>query len=282
MMQVLVFGKTGQVARELAHFDGVTCLPREQADLSDPRACAQVIAECSADVIINAAAYTAVDKAEEDEDQATVINGLAVTAMALAAAERGIPFLHISTDYVFDGSGTQAWKVTDAVAPINAYGRSKLLGEQGVTRAGGAYAILRTSWVVSAHGNNFVKTMRRLGAERDALSIVADQIGGPTAAADIAAALMTMAKAFHAGKGASGTYHFSGTPDVSWADFAAEVFNQSKLDVSLTGIPTRDYPTPAKRPFNSCLECIDIKDKFEIMRPDWKLSLGHIIAELEA
>ncbi len=280
-MRVLVFGQSGQVASELARFDGVTCLSRAQADLSDPGACAQVIADCAADVIINAAAYTAVDKAEEEEDQATVVNGLAVTAMALTAAERGIPFLHISTDYVFDGTGTQPWKPDDAVAPINAYGRSKLLGEEGVQRAGGDYAILRTSWVVSAHGNNFVKTMRRLGAERDALSIVADQIGGPTAAADIADALMTMARAFHAGKGRSGIYHFSGAPDVSWADFATEIFRQCNLDVAVTGIPTSAYPTPAKRPFNSRLDCTGLEEKFGIKRPDWRRSLQQIITQLE-
>ena len=199
MMRVLVFGQTGQVATELARQAApdmaMTCMGRDRADLSDPAACAAVIAASDADVVINAAAYTAVDRAESAEDLATTINGTAPGAMAAACKAAGIPFLHVSTDYVFDGSGTRPWQPDDATGPLGAYGRSKLAGEQAVRAAGGAHAITRTSWVFSAHGANFVKTMLRLGAERDKLTIVADQIGGPTAAADIAAALLTMARA---------------------------------------------------------------------------------------
>lgn len=281
-MKVLVFGKTGQVATELSYFDQVTCLGRDQADLTDPKNCASVISETDADIIINAAAYTAVDKAEEEEELATLINGLAVAEMANAAAGRNIPFLHISTDYVFDGSGTRPWVPSDPVAPLGAYGRSKLIGEQGVTAAGGAYAIMRTSWVVSAHGNNFVKTMLRLGAERDALNIVNDQIGGPTPAADIAAALMQVAQLFYKGLGHSGIYHFAGSPAVSWADFAKEIFKQSRLDVNVTGIPASDYPTPAKRPANSRMDCADIDAAFGVSAPDWRKSLTGILKALGA
>jgi dTDP-4-dehydrorhamnose reductase len=186
-MKTLVFGKSGQVATELARQSDVIALARDAADLSDPAACAAAIRAHAPEAVINAAAYTAVDKAEEEEDLATTINGAAPTAMAKTCAELGIPFVHISTDYVFDGSGDMA-RTTDApTAPLGAYGRSKLAGEVGVTGAGGAFAILRTSWVVSAHGSNFVKTMLRVGPARGQLRVVDDQIGGPTPAADIAA-----------------------------------------------------------------------------------------------
>lgn len=279
-MRVLVFGKSGQVATELARFDGVTCLDRAQADLTDVEACVRQIAATDADVIINAAAYTAVDKAETEEALATQINGTTVTAMAKAAAARNLPFLHISTDYVFDGAGTAPWQPTDATGPIGAYGRSKLTGEQGVTAAGGPHAILRTSWVYSAHGNNFVKTMLRLGAERDALSIVSDQIGGPTAAHDIAAALMKMATQFHTQKSQSGIYHFSGAPDASWQEFAQEIFDQSGLQVAVAGIATKDYPTPAQRPLNSRMDCSSLNEFFGIERANWRQSLKAVLAEL--
>ena len=177
-IRVLVFGKTGQVARELARRcpAGVTArfLGRDQADLMDPAACAAAIADC--DVVINAAAWTAVDKAEAEEAAATVVNGAAPTAMAARCAALGLSFLHISTDYVFDGTGEAPFRPDHLTAPLGAYGRSKLAGEQGVLAAGGRSLILRTSWVVSAHGANFVKTMLRLGRERDSLNVVADQI----------------------------------------------------------------------------------------------------------
>lgn len=283
-MHILVFGKTGQVATELARQggDNVTCLSRMDADLSNPAQCTEIITKTKADLIINAAAYTAVDKAEDEEDLATLINGTTVVAMAKSAAHRGIPFLHISTDYVFDGSGDNPWLPQDQTAPISAYGRSKLVGEQGIVSANGPYAILRTSWVVSSHGNNFVKTMLRLGADRDALSIVNDQIGGPTSAADIAFTLLKMAEAFHKGQGKPGMYHYAGVPDVSWADFAVEIFKQTDLNVQVSGIPSIKYPTPAARPANSRLNCEGITATFGIERPDWRNSLGKIIQELKA
>ncbi|MGB7318914.1 MAG: dTDP-4-dehydrorhamnose reductase, partial [Planktotalea sp.] len=237
-MRVLVFGKTGQVARALQRFDGVTALPRAEVDLSDPTACAAIIAGTDADVIINAAAYTGVDTAETDSYMAFRVNSEAPTAMATAAAKRALPFLHVSTDYVFDGSGAQPWRENDPTGPLGVYGASKLAGEQGVRAAGGPLAILRTSWVVSAHGNNFVRTMLRLGAEREALTIVADQIGGPTCARDIAAALMGMAEQLQSDPSKSGTYHFAGAPDVSWADFAREIFAQSGIICDVTDIPS--------------------------------------------
>ena len=282
-MKILMFGQTGQVATEILRRAGdveVEALNRAAADQTDPAACAALVAATDADIILNAAAYTAVDKAEEDEATAAIVNGETPTALAHTAAARAIPFLHVSTDYVFDGSGETPWREDDKTAPLGAYGWTKLAGETGVLAAGGSHAILRTSWVFSAHGGNFVKTMLRLGAERDALSIVDDQIGGPTAAGDIAEALLTMARAFHAGQGASGVYHFAGAPAVSWRVFAEAIFAEAALTVAVAPIPTEDYPTPAKRPLNSRLDCAKIRAEYGIDQPDWRTSLKQVIGEL--
>ncbi|APE45035.1 dTDP-4-dehydrorhamnose reductase [Sulfitobacter alexandrii] len=281
-MTILVFGETGQVARELARLDNTKCVGRDAADLVQPDACARLIAAEKPAAVINAAAYTAVDKAETEEDLATVINGEAPGAMARACADLGIPFVHISTDYVFAGDGQQPWTPDDPTGPLGAYGRSKLVGEQAVRDAGGVHAILRTSWVVSAHGNNFVKTMLRLGAERDALTIVADQIGGPTGAREIAAACHAIAGQLAADPGKSGTYHFSGDPDCSWADFARAIFETAGLTCTVTDIPSSDYPTPAARPLNSRLDCSETERRFGISRPDWKATLTHILKDIGA
>lgn len=280
MAGILVFGKTGQLARELAQLDDVTCLGRGQADLSDPAACAVAIRAARPAAVINAAAYTAVDRVEEEEALATLINGEAPGAMARACADLDIPFVHVSTDYVFDGSGETAWQPEDMVAPVNAYGRSKLVGEKAVGAAGGASAILRTSWVVSSHGNNFVKTMLRLGAARDRLTIVADQIGAPTPARDIAQACLDMARQLRADPGKSGTYHLQGSPEVSWAGFAVEIFAQAELDCVVAEIATSAYPSPARRPLNSRLDCTTLKTVFDIPQPDWRLGLRDILNDL--
>ncbi|MEO5620630.1 MAG: dTDP-4-dehydrorhamnose reductase [Cypionkella sp.] len=283
-MKVLVFGRTGQVARELARRLplGVTAafLGRELADLSDPEACIAAGMASDADVVINAAAWTAVDKAEAEEAAALVVNGAAPAAMARACETRGLPFVHVSTDYVFDGAGDQPFGVDDPVAPLGAYGRTKLAGEQGVQAAGGVFAIMRTSWVVSAHGANFVKTMLRLGAERDSLNVVADQIGGPTPAADIADALYVVAAGLLAGK-PGGILHFSGAPDVSWAEFAREIMVQAGLACVVNDIPSSAYPTPAQRPANSRMDGGGLAG-FGLARPDWRLGLTEIIKELQA
>lgn len=283
MSGMLIFGKTGQVARELARLaPDAQFLGREEADLSDPAACAALIRQIEPDMVINAAAYTAVDKAEDEEDLATLVNGAAPTAMAQAAQEVGAPFVHISTDYVFDGTGEAPWQVSDATGPIGAYGRSKLVGEEGVRGAGGAFAILRTSWVFSAHGGNFVKTMLRLGAERDRLTIVADQIGGPTPAAGIAETCLKLADALRTDPTLSGTYHYSGAPDVSWADFARAIFEESGLSPNVVDIPSSDFPTPAKRPANSRLDCSALAQAIGVNRPDWRTGLRAVLNDLEA
>ncbi|MEE3361173.1 MAG: dTDP-4-dehydrorhamnose reductase [Pseudomonadota bacterium] len=281
-MTILVFGKTGQVATELQTLGGplVTALGRDQADLTDPKACTAAILDANPTVVINAAAWTAVDKAESEEAAAQIVNGDAPAAMAAACAELGIPLVHISTDYVFDGSGTTAFKPDDPTAPLGAYGRTKLAGENGVRNAGCPFAILRTSWVFSAHGANFVKTMLRLGSERDSLTIVADQIGGPTSARSIAAACMTIADQLLCDQSKSGTYHFSGAPDVSWADFARAIFERAGLDCAGTDIPTSDYPTPAARPLNSRMDCSSTEAVFGVSRPDWQAELDLVLNDL--
>jgi dTDP-4-dehydrorhamnose reductase len=280
-MRVLVFGQTGQVARELARRcpAGVTArfLGRAEADLMYPTACAAAIADC--DAVINAAAWTAVDKAEAEEATATVVNGAAPTAMAERCAALGLPFLHISTDYVFDGGGDAPFHPDHPTAPLGAYGRSKLAGEQGVLTAGSRSLILRTSWVVSAHGANFVKTMLRLGRERDSLNVVADQIGGPTPAAAIADALYTAAKTMTQGA-PGGIHHFAGAPDISWAGFARLIMARAGLACQIHDIPSSAYPTPAKRPLNSRLDCTSFTAAFGLPRPDWRAGLDDILQEL--
>lgn len=282
-MKALVFGSTGQVAQELRRrLPDADFLSRAEADLRDPIQCAAAITASDADLVINAAAYTAVDQAETDQAAAQAVNGAAPGAMARAAADRGLPFLHISTDYVFDGSGTAPWQPDDATSPLGQYGQSKLAGERAIHAAGGSFAILRTSWVFSAHGTNFVKTMLRLGKSRETVSVVSDQIGGPTAAGDIAAALLEMGRLLTLGLGAPGTYHFAGTPDVSWAEFAREIFRQAGMGTAVIDIPSEAYPTPARRPYNSRLDCATTETVFGLHRPDWRKSLTNVLKDLGA
>jgi len=281
-MKLLVFGKSGQVGRELSLHPFTVSLGREDADLTDPVKCAEIIAQTDADAVINAAAYTLVDKAEAEEPLAQTINSDAPTAMAMATAARNIPFVHISTDYVFDGSKEGEWLTDDETNPLNAYGRTKLAGEYGVQNAGGVYGILRTSWVFSAHGANFVKSMLRLSQDRTELNIVGDQIGGPTCAKDIADTCIAMAKSLVNSPDKSGLYHYSGYPNVSWAEFANEVFRQSGRDVAVSKIPSTSYPTPAIRPLNSTLDCRGLHQSFGIEQPNWRESLKSVLQELEA
>lgn len=285
-MRLLVFGTTGQVGRELArraasHGVEVIAVGRDAADLCAPETCARLIAEAEADAVINAAAYTAVDKAESEPEIAQAVNAEAPGAMARAAARRHLPFLHISTDYVFDGTPGPAWREDDPTGPLGVYGTSKLAGEAQVRDAGGPHAILRTAWVFSAHGNNFLKTMLRLGAERDALRVVEDQRGGPTPAAAIADALIVMAGALAAGRAQAGTWHFTGAPAVSWADFARAIFAARGGKVpDVEGIPGSAWPTPARRPLNSVLDCTAIRRDFGIEQPDWREAVADVIGEL--
>jgi dTDP-4-dehydrorhamnose reductase len=279
---ILVFGKTGQVATELQSHKDVIAIGRDQADLSVPTTCTEAIRRYKPRAVINAAAYTAVDIAESEEHLANKINGDAPGAMASACADLDIPLVHISTDYVFDGTGTKPWSVTDTSNPQNAYGRSKLKGEQAILASGCVHAILRTSWVVSAHGNNFVKTMRRLSETRDQITVVDDQIGGPTCARDIAQTCLSIAEQLIQDPSKSGIYHYSGQPNVSWCQFANAIFEQMDCKTIARPIPTTEYPTPALRPLNSRLDCEAVEDTFEIARPFWQDGLEEILRDLES
>ncbi len=272
-MTILVFGKTGQVATELSPLSGVLCLGRADVDLTDPMACTNAIASHRPQAVINAAAYTDVDRAEVEEDIAQVVNAGAPQAMAQACADIDIPFVHISTDYVFDGSGAEPWTSDHQPDPQNAYGRTKLAGEAAIREIGGRFAVLRTSWVFSAHGQNFVKSMLKLGTTRDELSVVSDQIGGPTPAREIALACHAIANALTGAPEKAGVYHLSGMPDCNRADFAREIFSHAKLSCKVNDISTSQFPTPAKRPLNSRLDCQGLEQKFGVRRPDWRAYL---------
>ncbi len=284
-MRLLCFGETGQVARELAlrlPADwSLEALDRTRAPLDDPERCRRAVAAFGGDAVINAAAWTAVDAAEGAEAEARAINGVAPTAMAEACAERGLPFVHLSTDYVFPGTGTTPWRPDDAVKPVNAYGRSKLAGERGVIASGATAVVLRTAWVFSPFGSNFLRTMLRLGAERDSLRVVADQIGGPTPAAAIADACLDITRQLAEDSGKAGIYHFSGTPDVSWAEFARAIFEAGNRDVQVEEIPSSEFPTPAARPANSRLDCSTTEAVFGIARPDWRAALVTTLERIE-
>ena len=282
-MKVLVFGETGQLGQELLRRAGEVALEMRGSDVADfnnPRACADLVAATDAQAVINAAAYTAVDRAEEDEARALQINGATPAVLAQTAAKRGLPFVQVSTDYVFDGSGNLPFTPDDPTGPLNVYGRTKLAGEDAVRAAGGPHAILRTSWVISAHGQNFVKTMLRLGRSRDRLTVVDDQIGGPTPAAALADACLAAAQGLVADPSLSGTYHVSGRPDISWAGFAREIFLQAGIDCVVEDIPTSAYPTPARRPLNSRLDNDSFTAAFGLARPDWRAGLSDILKDL--
>ncbi len=288
--RVLVTGATGQLGAELARCawpDGwaVTALSKADLDLADTAAIAAKMAEHPWDAVINAAAYTAVDKAESDVVAAWAVNALAPAAFGEACARAGVPLVQVSTDYVFGGDREGAWEVDDPVAPLGVYGASKLGGELAVRTSGARHVIVRTAWVVSAHGHNFVKTMLRVGAERDTLRVVDDQHGSPTSAADLARALQLIALRLAEDPGApTGTFHFSNAGAVSWAGFAREIFRQSAARAGPSAvvepIATADYPTPARRPTNSLLDTRAIQAAYGIAPRPWAEALGDILDEL--
>lgn len=279
MKTVLVVGETGQLARELARAawaPGVelTFAGRDIVDLARPETATAVVAALKPDVVVNAAAYTAVDKAESDADQAFLVNRDGPAALARAAAMVGAPMIHVSTDYVFDGTKDGAYAEDDPVAPVSVYGRSKEAGERAVREAAERHIILRTAWVYSPFGNNFVKTMLRLGAEREELRVVADQRGCPTAAADIAAAIVRLAAADHGW----GTFHYAGAGPTTWHGFAEAIFagaaaRGARVPARVAAIGTADYPTPAVRPANSVLDCSRIDRVHGIVARNWRGAL---------
>jgi dTDP-4-dehydrorhamnose reductase len=259
----------------------VLALGRDAADLSDPGSCARALRRAPVDAVVNAAAWTAVDRAETEEEAARVVNALAPAFMARAAAERGMPFVHLSTDYVFDGRGAAPFRPADPPGPRNAYGRTKLEGEDAVRAAGGPHVILRTSWVFAGHGANFVRTMLRLGREREEVAVVDDQTGGPTPAAAIADACLRIASALRDGA-PGGTHHLAGEPDTTWADLARAVMDGAGLSCRVRPILTADRPTLALRPLNSRLECASLAQAFGIPRPNWRAHLPGALRELGA
>lgn len=277
-MRILVAGASGQLARALVDAakgrHDVTALGRPALDLKDPASIERAVTATNPEAIINAGAYTAVDKAESEEAEATAVNA-GSGDLARAAAERGIPFLHVSTDYVFDGTSPRPYREDDPVAPLGAYGRSKLAAERAVADADPKALTLRTAWVYHHEGANFVRTMLRLAESRDEINVVADQIGCPTYAADLAVALLELAerRAADGQAGPGGVYHLAGSGETSWFGFAQAIFagaaKRGLKAARANPIPTSGYPTPAARPANSRLDCSSIERAYGVRLPDW-------------
>lgn len=289
-MKVVVTGREGQLARSLvdqaARFPGleVVALGRPGLDLEHPSTVARSIAEARPDVVVSAAAYTAVDKAEQESAIAFAVNRDGAAAVAEAAARLEVPLIHISTDYVYGGGKADPYVESDAPAPLGVYGRSKLAGEEAARAAHPAAVILRTSWVYSPFGNNFVKTMLRLGRERDELRVVDDQTGNPTSALDLAAAILRIAPGLTGESPASGIFHLAGEGWVTWHGFAAYIFDRAAARgvrvPRLVAIPTSAYPTPARRPVSSRLDCSAFLDRFGFSLPVWQHGVDETLSRL--
>ena len=294
-MKILLFGKNGQVGwelqRSLAPLGNLITLDRNSSphcgDLTNLVGIDQSVREIKPDVIVNAAAYTAVDKAESESDLARLINAEAPAVLAEAAKACGAWLVHYSTDYVFDGSGSTPWREDDAVNPLSVYGKTKLQGELAIQASECMHLIFRTSWVYAARGNNFAKTMVRLAQEREQLSVIIDQIGAPTGAellADVTAHAIRVAKER---KEVSGLYHLVASGETCWFDYAAYVIDSARqLGVNLKlpqnallPIPTEQYPTPARRPLNSRLNTEKLQSTFDLRLPAWQAGVERMLAE---
>lgn len=296
-MTVLLFGGNGQLGQELQRAlaplgtlvattrsgtlrDGSAC---ETADFNQPESLAALLDRVRPEVVVNAAAYTAVDRAEDDRDAAWRANAEAPGVIARWCAAAGVPLVHYSTDYVFDGQGTRPYREDDATAPLGVYGASKLAGEEAIRAAGGRHLIFRTAWVYASHSANFLRTMLRVGAEREVLRVVADQVGTPTPAALIAD--VTAQALQHAG-GLSGTWHLTAKGETSWHGFAEAIFAEAvsagKLACApkVDAITTADYPTPARRPAYSHLDVSKLEREFGLMLPSWQEGLERVIADV--
>jgi dTDP-4-dehydrorhamnose reductase len=289
-LRILVTGSQGQVVASMCERAPdsveVVALGRPLVDLADPDSIRRAFEEETADVVVNAAAYTAVDKAESEEELATRINGEGAGLVAAAARAIGAPVIQLSTDYVFDGTLDRPYREVDPTAPIGAYGRSKLAGEEAVAAANPRAAILRTAWVYSPFGANFVKTMLRLGETRQEVRVVADQIGSPTSALDIADAIFAVAYGLIAEPGPEkyGVFHMTGGGEATWAEFAQRIFGEAetfgRAPVRVVPITTAEYPTPARRPANSRLDNARLSRDYGVALPDWRLSLSPIVTRL--
>ena len=288
---LLVFGAAGQVGQELlaianARGLGATGVTRAEADIRDTASVTAMIARHNPRLVVNAAAYTAVDKAESEPDLANAVNREAAGTIAAAAAAHGTPVLHLSTDYVFDGSKQGPYDEDDLIAPLGVYGRTKAAGEAAVRNAAPRHIILRTAWVYGAYRANFLKTMLKLAAERDRLRVVADQHGCPTATADIAEAILAVDRALKADRSVAGTFHFAGTGSASWREFAEAIVTAQAAYTGkrppVDAITTLDYPTPARRPANSELNSDRFAQRFGYRAEQWRTRTVAVVAELLA
>jgi dTDP-4-dehydrorhamnose reductase len=290
-MSIVITGTNGQVGWELcrqAKMKGLAIhgFDRSQLDITDSASVAETVKKCRPHVVVNAAAYTQVDQAETDSKQAFEVNQQGPSYLAACCAESKIPLIHISTDYVFDGSADSPYRENDALSPLGIYGRSKAAGEEEVRCRLPQHVIVRTSWVYGVHGNNFVKTMLRLGNERDVIGVVNDQFGCPTSARDIADTILSMANQIQSGKMPTwGTYHYCGKGIISWFDFAEEIFRIAK-QYGYTGSPkvnaitTAEYPTTVKRPAFSALNCDRLLHFFQISPKPWQESIAQTLKEI--
>ncbi len=295
-MKILLFGKNGQVGwelqRSLAPLGELIALDsasREMCgDFSDPAELARTVRKVAPDVIVNAAAYTAVDKAESEAEQARTINALAPGVLAEEALRANSWLVHYSTDYVFDGGGDQPWRETDATAPLNVYGATKLEGEQLIQQSGCRHLILRTSWVYGARGGNFIRTMLKLARERDSLNVIDDQIGAPTGADLLADITAHAIRAALQQPEVSGLYHLVAGGEISWHGYARFVIDyaaRSGLDIkvvpdAINAVPTSAFPTPARRPHNSRMDTAKLKNTFGLYLPDWRVGVARMLSEV--
>ncbi|WP_046156714.1 dTDP-4-dehydrorhamnose reductase [Chromobacterium vaccinii] len=295
MPRILITGKNGQVGHELqrslAPLGELIATDRQELDLAQSgERIEQALDRLQPDIIANPAAYTAVDKAESDEATANAVNADAVGVIARWAARRGALLVHYSTDYVFNGDGERPWRESDATGPQSAYGRSKLAGEEAIRHAAPRHLILRTSWVFGAHGANFLKTMLKLGQERETLKVVNDQIGAPASAALIADVTAELIRRYLSGSDgfAFGTYHLAPLGETSWHGYAAYLLQRAAASglaltvdpTNIQGIPSAEYPLPAKRPANSRLCCDKLRDTFCIALPEWQDGVDQVLAQL--
>lgn len=288
-MTILLIGGQGQVGfqlqRSLANIAALHVTTRQDLDLSDINAIRSLVSEVKPQFIVNAAAYTAVDKAEDESELARQINAIAPEVLAAQAKLLGIPLVHYSTDYVFDGSKDSPWLETDTTGPLSHYGQTKLEGEQAIIASGCDHLIFRTSWVYDRRGHNFLNTMLRLAEEREQLNIVDDQVGTPTWSRHIADVTAQALAQAHKNESFwlenSGIYHLSAAGKTTWKGFAEAIFKFAEQDgrhvPKVTGIPTSEYPTPAKRPLNSLMDNSKLKEHFGLQLPDWQQSLQWVL-----
>lgn len=282
-MKILITGRHGQLGSELHDLKQsyphhqMVFMDREEMDLSNSDQITEILNTEKPDIIINAGAYTAVDKAESDQELCNAVNHIAVKTIGEWAAKNDAKVIHISTDYVFDGTSETPLKETDATDPINVYGLTKLKGEQALAQSGAAYVILRTAWVYSTYGANFVKTMMRLMSEREEIGVVADQVGTPTYARDLAQAIMQI---IEAPEFVQGVYHYSNEGTISWHEFATAIKEIKGYSTKINAIGSEAFPTPAKRPNFSLLDKTKIKEIYKASVPDWRFSLEEMLAKL--